>query len=402
MVRGIKGPAGQLPRIRSVNMTGRSRNGEVSQGGLLIKDLHISMYAGAERFGDVQSGDCIGMPNSSQFAIFNNIEVNGCQHHAFITSAASSLYLEITGSKFRYAKSHLAYIDSVAMAYIRDSSFESPGWGHALRCIAGKCIIKNVKVSNINLDGSIASPKGKQIVGMHPLEVYNCGGAHLVKNVRIDFYRSREYLAGDHASHFRTRDAKWGCDLAYHDGKEWFSFDYGSPEWRANKNWPERKLKYQDVEVNCLSPDAADQNVGCYGIGTWGSHPVARDDYRNSLQRWLRQQKFDTWEQMISALPDAQLPYPTSWYQWTASRLLPGQRKFWLTGKFLNKWPVQPHPSAPANLAVLELENVTINNGLGRFVAPRSKSTRFCWTEFDVKNTCIDKSMPAARFTRVQ
>lgn len=415
LIRGINGPGGEKPHMRNVNMTRSAKDRPTRQGGLKIENIYLSMYEAREHFGTVKSGDCVGVPNSSQFMIFDNVDMIGCRHHSFITSGAYGMYLEIANSNFKYAGSHLAYIDSVAMAYIHDSTFASPSAdGHALRCIAGRCLIQNVHVSSIELDGTIRQKvSGGEFAGMHPLEVYNCGADHLVENVRIDFYRRKSKRSSTHASIFRNRDAKWGCNLSYHDDTQWYKQEYGTPEWVANQNWPERRLTYNNVEVNCLTEDDAEQARSCHAIMAWSSHPIAHDGYRGSLKTWLRAEDFQNepdgsedfvagWQRMLDALPGATLRYPSDWYRWTVDQVLPGKRKAMLSGSYTNKWPVKPHPIWSNDLAVVELNNVTVTNsykdtaGKDILVRPRGASDYYCWTGPDGPQ-CSDRQMPSAR-----
>lgn len=398
LVEGVLGNNGQKPIFANVNAT-RSRKAGTRQGGVMLSNIRVSQYDAYEA-GDKSAGggDCLGMPNDQQFYIIKDSEIDGCWHRSLITSGAYGLYFEAVDSKFSRSYSHNLYIDSVAYAYIENVTSDNPGWGHALRCIAGKCIIKNTRVSNVDLQTGLPVPRtrpdGKRVnpIGMHPLEFYNCGSGHVFEDGEINFYRQDGNRDSAMASHFRTRDAKWGCNLASHDGKEWNVPDFGSQAWK-DAEFSERTLTYRNVKVNCIG------DKPCYALTTWGSHPIGSDEYRAAIQGFNRdrQKHFGvdwTWERMMSILENGHLGYSGEMLLETASRVLPWNRERFLQGKSTNKMPAPVHPSVGfRELGRVTLENVTGEN-LIDLVRPTEESTFYCWT--GTGDNCPDRMMPAA------
>jgi hypothetical protein len=377
---GIAGPNGEKPLVMNVNGTTSSRSG-LRAGGLIIENLRVSPGDIKLLRGEGTSGDCIGIPNDQQFVIMRGIDVSGCPHHAFITSNASQMYLEIDDSNFEQSSSHLAYIDRVAYAYVHDSTFQSPGWGHALRCIAATCHIENVSVSNVQLDHSVLPPGGttaynddRRYVGMHPLEVYTCGGGHKVKNVKVSFLGDNRN--GSFAAAFRWREAMNTCDLAGHDEIQWNVLRYGSDEWNDAKTWEtitDIDLTVDNMQVSCVGDP-------CYAWSVASSYPLMNDSQKLALSSWLKKNAFSSWSEMVGSMPDS------SWI-WLANNVHDRYKRRFLTGNLVNKIPL-PVPPFWHERASLKIQGLQVNNGNPNPIRPGKKAEEFCWGSFADNGNC--------------
>lgn len=447
------------PVIAGINMLSNSNNGNM-QGGLVVKNMRLSHYeaARADPEGDRHyGGDCLQPPSAHQFMWLEDVDILGCTHHSFITSKAESLYIHVLNSSTAYSGSHNVYIDRVAYLHWENSkSYSSSPDGHALRCIGQNCNVIDSHISNIELDGRIkykvwnpttgkvwdttydvpADGRGPYR-GMAALEVYNCGGPHLTKNTRIDFFRRSSDRTSTHAMAFRARDAQWGCDKMYHDETRWYRGVYGTPEWVANTNWPDIEWHLENVTVNCLtdfeSPIEAQE---CHAFANKSSHPIGHDVFRAEWQQWLKQNNWGEipegvqrmaaqfnavarrsgrasntemdpvdiqWELMIDALPDAGFTYPYQWYEYVADQIWANKRLAHLQGKFLNKMPVEPHPQASHERAVIKIHGLSVTNGYKntdgspQFYAPHWKSSVYCWWGQNQENCDNGGVMPQSR-----
>jgi hypothetical protein len=442
---GVADAAGRLPVVSKLGATKSASKWPAAQGGIYIQNLIYDMYRHDEIYGGVTSGDCVGMPNNKLFVILKDIDFNSCKHHTLITSRAYSMYLDIQNTNAKHAGSHLFYIDSPAYVYARNVTAQSPGWGHAFRCVAATCDLKNIRVSNINLDGTVSTVRhpqsdaqGKPRYGMHPLEVYSCGTGHVVDESYIAFYRSRDFRGSSMASHYRVRDAKWGCNLCNHDDKEWTIATYGTPAWEDCTDWLDRTYVIKNSTFECLAnPDIPDPNdpnevtthpqatPNCHALTTWGSHPIAADSYRGSTKKFLRDGDYlwdrtdpnnpvevptdVAWANMMDDLPTATMliktkqgwvpsPYPNGWYQWTLEQVFPHKRATMLKGSAPGKWPMRPHPAMTSELGKVTLKNNKYINVYPEIVRPEANATHWCWSGMQ-GDVCPDKKMPYADVT---
>lgn len=373
-VLGINDPeSGKQPTVRHITALGFSGPPRERPGGLIIENIRISMGDYSDIHGPSLGGDCIGWPNSARFVVIRNSVVSKCQHHAFVTSRAYHQYLEIDGSHFEYAQSHLAYIDRVGFAYIHNSTFQSPGWGHALRCIAARCIIDNVHVSNIQLDGTIA-PKGinsrvpdQKYVGMNPLDLYMIGGEHILKNSTVDYYYSGS--GGQWAAQYRARWGIFATDLGTHDGEAWSYAPYWTQEWFDAQGEPVKPidLTVSNNTFNCL-------NHPCYMFLVQSSYPrYSMGPTRDRMLSWLKKHQWPDWETMLANAPEE--------WVWTFSRAYDSHKATLLSGKTTNFLPARilEEPKwVERGLIIIERNN-TINNPKPQWVRPARPTTGYCW-----------------------
>ena len=394
MVRGVLGK----PTMNRINMTRSKRRG-LYQGGLVIENINVDMGGYDAQEGGRTSGDCIGVPNGHQFLVVRDTDFSDCNHHVLVTSSADQMYLSFERVTAKNGGTHNFYVDTSAYFYGRDLVSHSPGWGSALRCISARCDIADFEVSNVNLDTGEPDLKsnGGLKVGEHPIEVYNCGGPHHVRDGTVNFWRSERVRGSSHAMHYRVRDAQWGCRVGPDDGINRSSLRYGSDEWLANSNWPTRDLLVENVTFNCIG-DGTRPN--CHALTTWGSHPIANDPYKGNMKRFMRSNDFTDWDTMMDALASSpELIYPNEWYIWTANRVLPGFRDSFLRGTTTNKMPAPVHPVVGyTELGQVTLRNNTYNNVYPEIVRPTANSITYCWTEL-VDGECVDRSMPNANVT---
>ncbi len=372
-VLGVNDPdSGKRPTVRNIAALGFSGPQRERPGGLIIENIRISMGDHYEIHGPSGAGNCISWPNSARFVVIRNTVVSKCQHHAFVTSRTYHQYLEIDRSHFEYAGSHLAYIDRVGFAYIHNSTFQSPGWGHALRCIAARCVIDNVHVSNIELDGSIA-PKGinprqpnRTYIGMNPMDLYMVGGEHILKNSTIDYYNPGD--GGAWAAQYRARWGIFSTDLGGHDGKAWTYAPYWTQEWLDVQGEPVKPvdLTVSNNTFNCL-------NRPCFMFLVQSTYPRYTTGARNKMVRWIRDGQWDDWDTMMANAPDE--------WVWTFSRAYKDHRPDLLRGntdRFLPaRIPVDPE-WVERGLIVIENNN-TINNPRDRLIRRQPPTRGFCW-----------------------
>lgn len=373
-VLGINDPqTGKRPTVRHITALGFSGPSRERPGGLIIENMRISMGDYSTIHGPSLGGDCIGWPHSARFVVIRNSVISKCQHHAFVTSRAYHQYLEIDGSHFEYAQSHLAYIDRVGFAYIHDSTFQSPGWGHALRCIAARCVIDNVHVSNIELDGSIA-PEGinprrpdQKYVGMNPLDLYMVGGEHILRNSTIDYYYPGN--GGQWAAQYRARWGIFSTDLGTHDDESWTYAPYWTQEWFDVQGEPVKPiaLTVSNNTFNCL-------NHPCYMFLVQSSYPrYTSGTTLNRMLSWLRKHQWPDWETMMANAPDE--------WVWTFSRAYDSHKPTLLKGKTTNILPARI-PEEPTwverGLIIIDGTN-TISNPKSQLVRPATPSKAYCW-----------------------
>lgn len=365
--------SGERPTVRHVTAQGFSGPPHERPGGLIIENLRISMGDHQDVHGPSAGGDCISWPNAARFVVIRNSVISKCQHHAFVTSRAYHQYLEIDASHFEYAQSHLAYIDRVGFAYIHDSTFHSPGWGHALRCIAARCIIDNIHASNVQLDGTVApvgvNPKRPQqrYIGMNPVDLYMVGGEHVLKNSTLDYYYVKG--AGQWAAQYRARWLILGTELGTHDEDSWTYAPYWTQEWFDALQPP---LQSIDLTVshntfNCL-------NNPCYMFSVQSTYPAhTPGKTRNQILSWLKKHQWDDWDTMMANVPDE--------WAWILSRAYDTHKATLLTGKTDRRLPARI-PSEPEwverGLIVIKNNN-TINNPKSRLIRPAVPTKNFCW-----------------------
>lgn len=386
LVEGIPGPNGELPIVEGVNGT-KAFRGEVRRGGLMIRNLIISpgMSVGASS----TTGDCIGVPNDQYFLIIIDTKVTQCGHHGFNSNHGHQLYIEIGRSSFSYAYSHLAYIHHNAMAYIYDSEFYSPGWGHALRCIALRCIIENTKVSNVELDGSVA-PLGvnpilpnRNYIGMHPLEVFTCG-QHEV-DVDATLHTSGQLWAAS----FRSRESFNTCDVGEVVDGQWTKLEWGTDEFMDPDRWAtttDLTTVVKDFNLTCVGPRANE----CQGWDIKTSYNWADDSQKGQLKNWLKAKTAEAtenntvwgWPELLTALDeDSSLPW---WWKWLSGQVLPSFRNSFLRGSLTNKVPLPvPIPGWYQRARIIFEVPVIIR--------PYSKSTSYCYGVPPVDGKCVEE-----------
>ncbi len=371
-VIGISGPDGQKPLVMNVNATASSNRG-LRRGGLWAENLRVSPGDVQLERGLTNSGDCIGVPNDRQFLILRDLDVSGCPHHAFLVDDAYQMYLEVADSNFEQASSHLAYIDRVAYAHIHDSTFQSPGWGHALRCIAATCHIENVRMSNVQLDGSVL-PRGgttgynqdRNYVGMHPLEVYTCGGSHVVRNSEITYLNDSSNSA--FAASFRWREGMNTCNLGGPVEEQWLSMPWGGPAWSDPTVWqniPDIDLTIDGLAINC-------PNSPCQTWDVRSSYPVMNDGQKARLRKWLQDGSFEDWDSLLAAAQAEPM------YLWAAERVLPSKRQNFLEARFPNKVPL-PVPEYWRERAHLLVRSIEVDNPGEHLLRPPQETDYFCW-----------------------
>lgn len=373
-VLGVNDPSsGERPTVRYITAKGFSGPPRERPGGLIIENIRISMGDHQEIHGPSAGGDCISWPNSARFVVIRNSVISKCQHHAFVTSRAYHQYLEIDSSHFEYAQSHLAYIDRVGFAYIHDSTFQSPGWGHALRCIAARCVIDNVHVSNVELDGTVA-PEGinpkrptQHYVGMNPIDLYMVGGEHILKNSTVDYYYVKN--AGQWAAQYRARWLILGTELGPHDGKSWTYAPYWTQEWFEAQEPPVKPidLTVSNNTFNCL-------NNPCYMFLVQSTYPAhTPGKTRNQILSWLKENQWADWDSMIANAPDE--------WVWTLSRAYDKHKKTLLSGKTVRSLParIPLEPEWVERGVIIVKNNNTVNNSKSRPIRAPVAPTAFCW-----------------------
>jgi hypothetical protein len=339
-VVGVPDPQGRRPIINGINAT-RAFRGTIAPGGLIIRNVHV------RRVG----GDCLGVPNDAQFFAVEDSLVEQCGHHAFITSHKSShLYVRVLRSHFRYADSHLVYIDRVARSDVIGNRCEAPGWGHCLRTMARVYTMDDNEVSNVHLDGTVP-PRGvnpikpnKAYTGMHPIDVYSCADG-TVRGNRLTYYRERNVPV---PINIRYRHSYRGCDVGEHDGTAWTVLDPTTPEFFDPARWQRIRdagpaglltISVLDNVIRIIGPNRAEHHA----VGVQGSaYPVMHSTDRDSLRRWLQKWQpaanqsrsiDDLWTEMRTALPQ---PH---WRQ-IADLVLPNERSKFLRGNTTDIMPL--------------------------------------------------------------
>lgn len=336
----VIGVGSPRPTVLGVNAT-RAFRDEIRDGGLVVENLHVTIPPG-------NGSDCIGVPSDQRFLIIRDSEVGRCGHHSFVAAHAHHLYVEIGRSSFYRGGTHNAYINHVAMAWVYDSTFESPGIFHSLRCIALRCRIERTKVSNVQLDGStIPRDDGKPIIGMHPLEVYTCG-ENEVRDVEVTLHTGGQLWG---ASLRAREDLPNTCDVGEVRDGQWTPLAWGTAEFRDPARWGTTTDLVTTVErfsLRCVGPRAAE----CSGWDVQTSYPWASDKQTGPLSKWLEAEAFATWDELVTRLEeDSTLPW---WWGWLVGRhelvdgeavlvdsqVLPGHRDSVLQGKLTNKVPL--------------------------------------------------------------
>ncbi len=373
-LEGIPGPNGEKPLVGGVNGT-RAWMGTIRKGGILIEGLEISPGKVAQSHPELEINvNCLGIPNDQMFFILRNSYVGRCGHHAFITGHAHHLYLEVAGSHFEQASSHLAYIDHIAMAYIHDSTFQSPGWGHALRCIALRCIIERVRVSNVQLDGTTL-PRGgdnplqpkRTYIGMHPFEIYTCG-ENEIRDVEIVF-RSEPDRNGRFAAILRGREAFNTCDVGEVVDGAWTPLLWGEPDFARPERWATvtpLRTRVDGMKITCAGTEP------CAGWSVRGSYPTMDDEQKAALQVWLKSRTFASWDDLRAQIP----PEKPEW-RWLSEVVLPGHRSAFMEGRITNKVPLPVPVPGWFQRAELVLKNVSVDRG-GVLVSPEDPDA-YCY-----------------------
>jgi len=383
-VVGVLGPNGERPIVAGVSGT-LSFKGIIEEGGQIVEHLDVS--PGKARVMrpemNVANGDCIGVPNKRRFFIVRDSDVTQCGHHAFITSpSAHHLYVEIGRSHFQMASSHLAYIDGAAMAWVYDSTFESPGWGHALRCIARRCIIERVSVSNVQLDGSVLpvgsnpmQPATRVFEGMHPLEVYVCG-IHDLRDVHVIRRNVDQYVRW--GASYRWREAMNTCDTGAIVNGQWERLKWGEPGF-DEADWaslPELTLSIDGYQQTCYGEPA------CTGWDIKSTYPVMNDPEKAEWSSWLKANAFTVWEEMLAAIPDE---HP-EWRE-ISELALPQFRDSILRGSLTNKVPL-PVPATWRQRARITFKNVDVP---GELLRPYDKNDTFCLGVPPINGACVEQ-----------
>lgn len=360
-VVGLPGPNGERPLVGGVNGT-KAFRGTIRAGGLIIQNLDVSPGKAIKLQPTlpVASADCIGVPNDQMFLIVRDSKVSRCGHHAFITAHAHHLYVEIGRSDFEQADSHLAYIDHIAMAHVYDSTFQSPGWGHALRCIALRCVIERVRVSNVQLNGTTLPVGGdnpfrpkRTYIGMQALEVYTCGQNELRDITAV--FRADQVLNGDFAAIVRGREAFRTCDVGEVVQGQWTRLQWGDANFMDPKRWATVTPLTTSVErmkVTCVGPRS------CIGWEVKGNYPTMDDQQKMDLQSWLKAGQYATWTDMVNAIPS---DHPE--WDWVVSMTLPEHRDSFRRGTITNKVPLPVPVPGWVQRTRVTLSGVTVSGG---------------------------------------
>ena len=360
-VEGVRGSDGELPLVAGVNAA-RAYNGrDIRRGGLWIESLDISPGKALtlDPSLDVRKGDCIGVPNDQMFLIVRDSEITRCGHHALLVGHAHHIYVELRDSHFEQASSHLVYIQHAGLAVIENVTAQSPGNGHALRCIALKCEISHTRVSNVQLDGTVL-PRGgsnplqpKRIyIGMAPLEVYTCG-EHTLTDIEATFYTSASN--GGHAAILRARPALRTCDVGEVDNSEWTRLIAGTRDHDDPARWDRVTPLVTTVErmrVRCLGERA------CSGWDVQGTYPLMTPEEAGELRSWLRAGDFSDWSVMLDSIP---IEHP-EWLA-TAALVRPQRRASWAQGTTGNRIPLAIVEGTWRQRAQIDLVDVTVEGG---------------------------------------
>jgi hypothetical protein len=382
----VPGPNGERPLLGGANAT-HAFDSVIREGGVWLEGVDVSPGRALTLDPNVDaktSGDCIGVRNDARFFILRNVDATQCAHHVLITASSHHLYVELGNVNFAQAGSHLAYIDHVAMAYVYDSSFESPGWGHALRCIARRCVIKRTRVSNVQLDGTVLPAGSNPInprlayVGMHPLEVYTCGVSE-VEDVEATV------VGAAWAGSFRWREAMNTCDTGGIVGDQWGTLRWGTPEYGA-ADWdalPDLSLTVRNFTVRCPEHD-------CSAWDVKSSYPMM-DGQKGELQSWLRANAFATWEEMVAAIP-ADRPE----WRFVADVTLDSHRSAFLSGSITNKVPL-PVPDGWRQRARLVLDGeIQWGQPWGETLRPYTPNDTYCLGVPPVSGRCAEQTTGAS------
>lgn len=337
---------GAKPLVAAVNATWSLD--APALGGLIVENLEISpgKVVRARPELNLTVSECIGVPSDQAFLIIRNSEVTRCGHHGFTTSHAHNLYVEVGNSYFTQASSHLAYINHNAMAYIYDSRFESPGWGTALRCIALRCILDNVEVSNIQFDGTVLPvggdnpyQPGRVYIGEAPLEVYTCG-AHEVTDTRVTFYK-QQGKTGAHAVAYRWREGMNTCDTGEVVGGQWSDLPWSlNPPFGDPARWgtvDELVTTIDRLTVNVVGSEVDSS----FSFDIDGTYPMMNDPEKIALKNWLKSHVFVGWNDLLTQI---QATGNQLWI-FAANQSLENHRDSFMRGSITNKVPL-PIPLA--------------------------------------------------------
>ena len=375
---GVTNTDGVKPLVAKIK-TGPPK-GPLRQGGFIIENFRIAPGEVFEATQAAHGGDCVSLQGVYQFFVLRNNDISGCGHHALLASA-SQLHLELDGNNFEQASSHLVYINRAAMAYVHDNSFQSPGWGHALRCIAHRCVIRNNRISNVQLDGSVlprggTNPfsRGRTYIGMAPLEVYTCGNGHIVENNEIKFYGYEKNY--DFAAIFRWREAIYSCNLWGHDDKRWIPMEYGSTRWENPASWDgiqDVDLLVQNNVTHCL-------NEPCHGWDVRSTYPVMGNDEKKALRKHLKSSDYFRWKSVLADRSHPNLP-------WVARRIPDKRHSEFLRGEFVGKMFL-PAPAWWKERGLVTFRGNRTQNPLPDYVRPQSPPRFMCFKEVNDEGDC--------------
>lgn len=359
----VVGVGSARPVVASVNAT-KSFRGEIRPGGLIVENLIVSAGL-VERArpgeGAATVAEGVGVPNDQTFLIILDVEVSRTGHHGFTTSHAHHLYVEVGRSHFFQASSHLAYINHNAMAWIYDSKFESPGWGHALRCTALRCVIERTQVSNVQLDGSVLPIGGdnplepdRLYVGMAPFEIYTCG-EHQVRDSKVVF-RKQQGKTGAHGVAFRWREGMQTCDVGEVVDGQWTDLPWSAgPPFQDPARWAsvtEQAATIENLQIEIVGDEVA----SAYGFDVDGNYPMMNDPEKKFLADWLKARVFLDWPDLVAqvtATGNQLLIFP-------ARQALASHQKAFMKGTVTNKVPLWV-PDTWAQRSRLALKNIQTN-----------------------------------------
>lgn len=334
---------GGRPLVASVNAT-KSFRFEVRPGGLIVENIQASAGL-VERArpgeGAATVAEGIGVPNDQTFLIIRDTEVSRVGHHGFTTSHAHHLYVEVGRSHFFQASSHLAYINHNAMAWVYDSKFESPGWGHALRCTALRCVLERNQVSNVQLDGAVLPIGGDNplepdrfYMGMAPLEIYSCGEHELTDN-SVTFYK-QQGKTGAHGFAFRWREGMETCDVGEVADGQWTPLPWSAvAPFQDPERWltvTEQVATVNGQTIQIVGPEVATS----FGFDVDGNYPMANDPEKKVLSTWLKSRVFLDWADLVAQAEAS----GNQFIIYAARQTLPSHQKAFMKGTVTNKVPL--------------------------------------------------------------
>jgi len=189
---------------------------------------------------------------------------------------------------------HAIYIDNAAFANIQNNLIESPGFGHALRSIAQKALIKNNVICNIQCDGTIVkNARGADIYGAPPVDIYANGSTQFESN-RVVYHRKHSGSAF-HAATLRQRPDIQTLDRRL-DGDHYIPLVWGTEAYNDPASWdfPMIETVVKDMQLTCLGEPP------CNAWGVRSTYPRASQRVRDVLVAWWQLNRFETWNELLA------------------------------------------------------------------------------------------------------